>query len=139
MKDKKSKEGIRSYWETHLPQRWYSKKKEGTKEYYDEIERQRFIIQYPSLLKDAEFGKHKGEKVLEVGCGIGTDLLMYAKHGADVYGIDLTHSAIYTCKKRFEMYGLKGNLKRMDAENLEFPSNYFDFVYSFGDCIIPQR
>ncbi len=132
MKDQKDKGRIRTYWETRLPQRWYSKKKEGTKEYYDEVEKERFTKQYPFLIKDAEFNKHKGEKVLEVGCGIGTDSLMFAKGGANAYGIDLTQSSIDTTNKRFRMCGLKGNFKRMDAEKLQFPDNYFDFVYSFG-------
>ncbi len=37
---------------------------------------------YPWLYEVAEFGKHRGEKVLEVGCGTGSDLLQFAKHGA---------------------------------------------------------
>lgn len=132
LKSEENKEKIRDYWETRLPQRWYSRKKEGTGEYYDEITKERFTTQYPFLLKDAEFDKHNGEKVLEVGCGIGTDSLMYAKNGAKVYGVDLTQTAADTCKKRFRMYDLAGAFKRMDAEHLEFPDNSFDFAYSFG-------
>lgn len=132
MKNMKDKELIKNYWEEHLPQRWYSKKKSGTKEYYDEVERQRFTTQYPFLLKDSEFNKHSGQKVLEVGCGVGTDSLMFAKGGADVFGVDLTSTAIETCKKRFTLYGRKGWFKRMDAENLEFKDDTFDLVYSFG-------
>ncbi|MBI2139350.1 methyltransferase domain-containing protein [Candidatus Woesearchaeota archaeon] len=132
MKPVKDKENIRGYWEGKLPQRWYSQKEAGTKEYYDEVERVRFTTQYPFLLSDAEFNRHAGEKILEVGCGIGTDSLMFAKHGAAVYGVDLTQNAIETTAKRFKLYGLRGHFKRMDAEHLEFPDNTFDFAYSFG-------
>jgi len=126
------KEVIRKYWEDRLPQTWYSEKDRETVECYDEIERERYGYHYPFLLKDAEFNEHNGEKVLEVGCGIGTDSLQFTKGGAETYGIDLTQTAPHTCAKRFTLYGLTGHFQSMDAENLTFEENFFDYVYSFG-------
>ena len=110
---------IKNYWETRLPF--------GTK-----IKRPERYSQFYYLLKDAEFKEHKGEKVLEIGCGVGMDSLEYAKNGALVYGIDLTDSAIKLTKERFKLNNLKGDFKTMDAENLKFEDNTFDFVYSCG-------
>src|ERR1700733_4704158 len=45
---------------------------------------------YPWLYDVAEFREHAGEKVLEIGCGTGADLLQFAKHGAIATGVDLT-------------------------------------------------
>jgi len=123
---------IKTYWEKRLPQRWYSNKKPGTKEYYDEITFKRYNEHFPYLEEVAEFNKHAGEKVLEVGVGIGTDLLQYAKYGSICYGIDLTETAIKITKKRFKMYGLKAQLQVADCENLPFDNNFFDLVYSMG-------
>lgn len=132
MKNEKNKEKIKSFWENELPQRWYSSKKEGTKDFYDEVERVRYTTQYPFFLKDVEFFKHNGQKVLEVGCGIGTDAVMFAKNGAIVTAVDLTENAIKTTSKRFKRYGLKGTFLRADAENLPFKDESFDFVFSAG-------
>lgn len=127
----KTLEEVKGYWETRLPQRWYSKKKEGTKEFYDEVEISRFS-QFPYLYKDAEFESHAGEDVLEIGCGIGTESVVFARNKSNITAIDLTETAIKTTEQRFKLYGLKGVFKRMNAEKLEFPDNSFDYVYSNG-------
>jgi len=69
---------------------------------------------------------------LEVGCGIGTDLIQYAKVGSICTGIDLTENAINITKKRFKLYNLKADLRVADAESLPFRDNAFDLVFSFG-------
>ena len=48
-------------------------------------------------------GDYSEKKVLEVGCGIGTDIYQFAKNGAIVTGIDLTDRAIELVKKRFDL------------------------------------
>lgn len=45
---------------------------------------------YPWLYKAAEFREHGSERVLEVGCGSGCDLLQFAKHGAQTTGVHHT-------------------------------------------------
>ena len=57
--------------------------------YYNNVRKQRFEFYYPYLKDSAEFQYHKDEKVLEVGVGMGTDIIEYARYGAKVYGIDL--------------------------------------------------
>ena len=70
--------------------------------------------------------------MLEIGCGIGTDAARFAEAGADYTGVDLTDAAIELARKRFELFGLKGRIEVADAENLDFPSDSFDVVYSHG-------
>jgi len=127
-----NKETIKNYWNTRLPQRWYSDKEYGTKEYWKEVTDKRYNTYYSYLPKVAEFYIHNKEKVLEIGVGVGTDCLQYAKGGAIVTGIDLTDNAITTVKKRFEQNKLTGEFKVDDAENLSFDDNTFDLVYCFG-------
>ena len=50
----------------------------------------------------------------------------------DLFGVDLTEKGIETTKKRLDLYNLKSNLRRIDAESLPFEDNYFDIVYSWG-------
>ncbi|HEX8184617.1 MAG TPA: class I SAM-dependent methyltransferase, partial [Blastocatellia bacterium] len=104
----------------------------GTREYFDLIEEYRYQ-EYAPWMKDAlGFDRFSGKRVLEIGCGTGTDLLQFARGGAYVTGIDLTPRSIEIARRRFEVYGLKGEFAIGDAENLAFPDESFDAVYSFG-------
>ncbi len=129
------KKNVKSFWNTTPCGTFMAKAKEGTKAYYEEIDDLRYN-QYPYaygyLKKVAPFAKVKGKKVLEIGCGVGTDLAQFAKHGAIVTGVDLTEAAIALAKKRFKVTGLKGSFQTADAENLPFRDETFDVVYSFG-------
>lgn len=127
-----NKQIIRNYWETRLPQRWYSNKEYGTKEYWDEISDKRYNLYYPFFKKIMGFNDFRGKKLLEIGIGVGTDILEYAKGGAIVTGVDLTQSAVDTVTERFKLYRMEGVFKIGDAENLPFDDNTFDIVISWG-------
>jgi ubiquinone/menaquinone biosynthesis C-methylase UbiE len=124
---------VREYWETNTPQYWYTAAKPGSKEYFDDIQRVRYSLAYPYLSDFAEFDKHRDEKVLEIGCGQGTDLMQFAQGGAIVTGVDLTENAIRKAEEMFAVYEQKVRLLTCNAESLEpFEDNSFDVVYSFG-------
>jgi len=127
-----NKDKIKDYWETRAPQRWYSKDKPETRGWFDEISKKRYSLYYEYIPKVAEFDKHKDRKVLEIGIGVGTDSLQYAKNGSKVYGIDLTENAVRLTRKHFKLNGLKGTFNVGDAENLDFDDNFFDLIFSFG-------
>jgi SAM-dependent methyltransferase len=44
----------------------------------------------------------------------------------------LTEAAVDLARKRFELFDLKGTFHTADAENLDFPDESFDLVYSHG-------
>lgn len=132
-KQEVSKSAIKTYWETRLPQTWYSNKIPKSREWFNEIEHERYHTYYALIPQIAEFEYHGGERVLEVGVGIGTDLAQYARNGAKVSGIDLTQEAINMTKLNLEQRGLGyETLQTADAENLPFEDDSFDLVYSFG-------
>jgi len=70
-----------------------------------------------------------GKKVLEIGCGSGNDALRFVLNRANYTGIDLTDRAVKATKLKV---GYSGTVKKMNAEFIDFPDNYFDLVYSFG-------
>ncbi len=91
-------------------------------------EEERYCI-YPWLYEVAEFRHHCGEKVLEIGCGTGCDLLQFARHGAEAVGVDITPEHIRLARER------AGNLAKIyeaDATELPFDNASFDYVYSHG-------
>jgi ubiquinone/menaquinone biosynthesis C-methylase UbiE len=104
----------------------------GTREYFDAIEEYRYRDYAPWMKQVIGFNRYGGKRVLEVGCGTGTDLLQFARGGACVTGIDLTPRSIEIARRRFEVYGCAGEFAIGDAENLGFPDESFDAVYSFG-------
>jgi len=123
---------IKKYWEDRPPQTWYSEKKKFTKEFYEDIEKQRYTSHYDFIPEVFEFNKYPGQKVLEVGCGLGTEIIQYAKYKSHVTGVDLTENAIKKTAERFKMYNLKGVFQTENAENLSFSDNVFDLVLSVG-------
>lgn len=124
---------IKTYWEKRLPQIWYSDKKPMSKEWFNELEFSRYNAFYEYIKQIAEFEYHSGEKVLEIGVGVGTDLLQYAKNGSKVYGIDLTKEAIAITKQHFKEAEQKYvHLSIGNAEELSFKDNTFDLIFCFG-------
>ena len=104
----------------------------GTREYFDAIERDRYVEYAPWIKRAVGFNDYPGQRLLEVGFGTGTDLLQFARGGAIVTGVDLTPRSSEIARKRFAVYGLTGEFTIGDAENLGFPDASFDVVYSFG-------
>ena len=104
----------------------------GTREFFDEVERYRYKEYAPWMPHVMEFEKFRGARLLEVGCGMGTDLLQFARCGARCTGIDLTPRSIEITRHRFGLYGADGNFMISDGEHLPFRSESFDVVYSNG-------
>jgi 2-polyprenyl-3-methyl-5-hydroxy-6-metoxy-1,4-benzoquinol methylase len=74
----------------------------------------------------------RGERVLEIGCGAGLVSSHIARSGAKLHAIDLTEQAILMAKKRFDLSNLTGDIRQMDAENLEFEDDSMDTIVSWG-------
>lgn len=103
----------------------------GTLEWYETVEAHRYRVE-PFIHSIAQFTRYHGKTLLEVGVGAGTDHLQWARAGAICHGVDLTAAAIETTKRRFELYGMRTELKHIDAEKLPYPDAAFDVVYSWG-------
>ena len=104
----------------------------GTREFFDEVERYRYQEYAPWMPRLMEFEKFRGARLLEVGCGMGTDLLQFARGGARCTGIDLTPRSVEITRHRFKLYGAAGNFMLSDGEHLPFQTESFDVVYSNG-------
>jgi ubiquinone/menaquinone biosynthesis C-methylase UbiE len=102
-----------------------------SREWFEIIENYRYEVE-PFIHSIAQFTRYRSKKVLEIGVGVGTDHLQWARAGVDLFGIDLTHASIEITERHLEMYGFKSNLKRVDAEILPFEDNSFEVVYSWG-------
>ena len=79
-----------------------------------------------------EFDRYAGQRVLEVGCGLGTDLLQFATAGAQVVGVDISAESLALAVRQFRTFDMPGDFLQTDAESLPFADGSFDAVYSFG-------
>jgi ubiquinone/menaquinone biosynthesis C-methylase UbiE len=104
----------------------------GSLKFFDEIRRSRYEITDTWMKRTIDFNMAKGKRLLEIGHGIGTDLLTFCEGGAEVYGIDITEEHHKLATSNFKVHGKECVLKLCDSDNIDFPSNYFDYVYSNG-------
>jgi 2-polyprenyl-3-methyl-5-hydroxy-6-metoxy-1,4-benzoquinol methylase len=74
----------------------------------------------------------RGQRVLEIGCGMGFHTEMLARTGAGVTAVDLSATSVSATQTRLEQKKLPADVRQMDAERLEFPDASFDLVWSWG-------
>jgi SAM-dependent methyltransferase len=123
---------IINYWNNQPCNIKHSDQPVGSIAYFEEVKDKRYNSE-PHILKFADFDKWKGKRVLEIGCGIATDGIEFAKAGAEYIGIDISNESIELAKQRFHVYNLPGTILNLDAHsNLLFDLGKFDLVYSFG-------
>lgn len=103
----------------------------GTPESFARVEVYRYAEQ-PWMHATFGYDRWAGKDVLEVGVGLGTDHLQFARAGARMSGIDLTPICVEMTERRLDQEGFASRLSVMDAERLDFPNDSFDVVYSFG-------
>jgi SAM-dependent methyltransferase len=125
------KDRVRDFWQAHPCGTKFADAQPGSRAFYELVEQHRYEKEW-HIPDAAGFNQAKNLRVLEVGCGLGTDGAQFAKAGADYTGIDLTEAAVDLARRRFELFNLRGTFRVADAEKLDFPDNSFDLVYSHG-------
>ena len=125
------KEQVRAFWQAHPCGTKFTEAELGTLPFYEAVEEHRYRVEW-HIPEAAGFGRAKGLRVLEVGCGLGTDGARFARAGAVYTGVDLTEAAVELARRRFELENLPGEFRVADAERLDFADESFDLVYSHG-------
>jgi ubiquinone/menaquinone biosynthesis C-methylase UbiE len=112
-----------------------------SREYFRELDSRIFHPRYMRLTANesgkpfslfVDFEGLAGNEVLEVGCGSGIAVQLFAEAGAKVTAVDLTDWAVETTRRRLEAFGLEGDVRQADAEQLPFWDRSFDLVFSWG-------
>src|SRR5918996_5671341 len=100
---------VRNYWDARPCNIRHSPKPVGSREYFDEVEARKYFVE-PHIPGFAEFPRWAGKRVLEIGCGLGTDTMNFARAGAQVTAVDLSSKSLELARQRAELFGLQDRI-----------------------------
>lgn len=128
-------ESVKNYWNSRPCNLKHSNKDIGTREYFEDITKKKYFVEH-HIPEFAQFNKWQGKKILEIGCGLGTDTISFAQAGATITAIDLSAKSIELASKRAEIFKVSDRITFYlgDAEELDkiIPVEKYDLIYSFG-------
>lgn len=126
---------VRRYWDARPCNIRHSPKPLGSKEYFDEVEARKYLVE-PHIPAFADFDRWRGRRVLEVGCGIGTDSINFARAGAHLTAVDLSGESLRIAVRRANVMGVADRIRFVEADAEELGTTLdgaqFDLVYAFG-------
>jgi ubiquinone/menaquinone biosynthesis C-methylase UbiE len=128
-------ERVRDYWNQRPCNLRHSPAPVGTLEYFDQVEARKYFVE-AHIPGFAQFQRWAGKRVLEVGCGLGTDTINFARAGAQVTAVDLSRASLDLARRRAEVFRLQDRITFVEA-NAERLSDFvapahYDLIYSFG-------
>jgi glycosyltransferase involved in cell wall biosynthesis/ubiquinone/menaquinone biosynthesis C-methylase UbiE len=127
------KDEVQNQWnENPCGSQYVKEARPHTLDWFLEVEAYRYGSYAPWMPRTMEFAHFAGKDVLEIGGGLGTDLVQFAKHGARVTDLDLSAGHLALAQENFRLRGLSGRFLHHDGERLPFPDGSFDLVYSNG-------
>ena len=126
---------VQNYWDERPCNIRHSTREVGSREYFDEVEARKYLVEL-HIPGFAEFPRWRDKKVLEIGCGIGTDTINFARYGAEVTTVELSPRSMEIAQQRARVFNLEDRIRFVsgNAEELTqlLPKNDFNLIYSFG-------
>ena len=137
-----SPEEIAAFWEKNLPGNDFIELRENDyRQFFLEYDAFRYKPGHLDYILEQLDGLDlKDKEVLEIGTGQGSDAQKIIERGGIYTGIDFTQESIRRLSMRFELFGLPyKDLFVMNAEELMFPDESFDVIYSNGVLLTSPR
>ena len=127
-------ERVKKYWDSRPCNIRHSQQPVGSRAYFDEVEARKYFVE--SHIPSFAGFTNAGNNVLEIGCGIGTDTMNFARQGWDVTAVDLSTESLAVAQQRAKVLGLQDRIKFVQANAEELsasvPVEPYDLIYSFG-------
>jgi SAM-dependent methyltransferase len=122
---------VRAYWNTRIHDLEMTTQPVGSPKFFEELDEYRFdkLAYLPQVI---DFDGYRGKTLVEVGCGVGTDLVRFARGGASVVGVDLSETAVGLAKANLATSGQAGTVLVADGSDLPLPTESVDVVYAHG-------
>lgn len=129
--DQAQRRRVRAYWNERIHDLDMTRAAVGTRAFFDELDEYRFD-KLAYLPRVVDFGGYRGRRLLEIGCGTGTDLVRFARGGADVLGVDLSDTAARLARQNLSVHGCAGRVFVADGGELPFRDRSIHTVYAHG-------
>jgi ubiquinone/menaquinone biosynthesis C-methylase UbiE len=122
---------IAEFWRTHP----------CGSDFVDATEWKEFFLKYdaykyrqePHILEELKKIDFAGKRVLEIGLGQGAEAQRIIEAGAIYNGVDLTEESVERVKTRCGIFSLPyESIQVMNAEEMTFPDDSFDIVFTHG-------
>jgi len=91
------------------------------------LKKDRFTLYRQRMVFDI-YSPVKGERVLDLGCGVGTFTLELAGRGVDVVGLDYSDESIKICRELASKLNLKAEFQLADVTDTRLESESFDVI-----------
>ena len=133
---------VRQFWNDRPCNLRHGRAPIGTREYFDQVEERKYRVE-PHIRTFAEFERWRDCDVLEVGCGLGTETVNFARAGARIVAVDLSERSVELTRQRLQVMNQNATTLVADAESLTsaletyFEAQkasvpQFDLIWSFG-------
>ena len=87
------KKQVQRFWQKSPCDSWFTNEPRGTVAFYRSLDQHRYEV-HPRLQSAVGFERTRGLRVLEVGCGCGSEAERFARAGAHYTAVDLTNAAL---------------------------------------------
>ncbi len=135
--DDDTKQDIQAFW-GELYQTIYK----DTDDSLDDVSLQSGLVELEELFKhrghltvtEMPVADLKGKRILEVGSGAGAFSAFFRSKGAEMFSVDITLDRVISTAKKLDLFDdeVKCCAMQADAEQLPFPDDHFDIVFSNG-------
>lgn len=115
-------------WRTFPPRHPTAGHEPYSLDWFKHIEQRRYSRHGYWLPRHLEFHRHRGEQVLGLGEGLGTDWIQYALNGASVHYGTPSAKALEVVQQHFKLRRLSAQFFRAPLSALPLPTNGIDVV-----------
>ncbi len=125
---------IAAYWDRRPCNLNHGTSAVGSLAWSRQVSKRKYFVE-PHIPEFAQFRRWCAKRVLEIGCGIGTDTIEFLRVGAHVCAIDISDNSLRLARARVDLefgkYSSVPNFWNFDAEEM-LPCDHYDLIYSFG-------
>jgi SAM-dependent methyltransferase len=122
---------VQTFWDAHPCGAGNVPAEPGTLEFFLQYERYRYADE-PYIRDLLDLDAIRGRRVVEIGCGLGTDGVQFTRAGAIYTGVDLTPAGARLTYRNHVLRALPARTINASVEDLGIASSSIDLVYSHG-------